>query len=124
MEAVLPATERYGVTDARAFLLERLGDVAAALQIHVDAASAANEALVEVRRIACHMKLYPDSCLLWCCGSMGTRLRPPMGPWSTLGAALPKELIQSRVLCVTQLCSSAGGCSLCSPCPCYLATLL
>ena len=48
VEAVLPATERHGVTDARAFLLERLGDVAAALQIHVDAAAAANEALVEV----------------------------------------------------------------------------
>ncbi|KAK9840784.1 hypothetical protein WJX81_004448 [Elliptochloris bilobata] len=47
VEAVLPATERYGVTDARAFLLERLGDVTAALQIHVDAAAAANDALVE-----------------------------------------------------------------------------
>ena len=47
VEAVLPATERYGVADARAFLLERLGDVAGALAIHVDAAAAANAALVD-----------------------------------------------------------------------------
>ncbi|CAL8466179.1 g5715 [Coccomyxa elongata] len=46
VEAVLPYTQRFGVDDAQAYLLERLGDVQAALGIFCGAAERANAALV------------------------------------------------------------------------------
>ena len=46
VEACLPACQRWQVNDAQAYLLERLGDVAAAIQLYVRDIEACNQALV------------------------------------------------------------------------------
>ena len=46
-QEVLPFCQRHGVTDAEAYLLERLGDVTAALRIYVGRLEAATSGLVD-----------------------------------------------------------------------------
>ena len=46
MEACLPYCQRYGVRDAEGFLLERLGDVSAAVKLYTASLAEANRQLV------------------------------------------------------------------------------
>ena len=47
VEACLPLCQQHGVHDAEAHLLERLGDVPAALRLYTTAVRTCNTALVE-----------------------------------------------------------------------------
>ena len=47
VEACLPLCQQHGVHDAQAYLLERLGDIPAALHLYTTAARTCNTALVE-----------------------------------------------------------------------------
>ena len=47
VEACLPLCQQYGVHDAEAYLLERLGDIPAALHLYTSAVRTCNTALVE-----------------------------------------------------------------------------
>lgn len=47
VEACLPSCQRYKVNDAHAYLLERLGDIAAAIKLYVHDIERCNSALIQ-----------------------------------------------------------------------------
>ena len=47
VEACLPHCQQYGVRDAQAYLLERLGDIAAAIKLYVQDIERCNAALIQ-----------------------------------------------------------------------------
>lgn len=47
VEACLPHCQRFGVNDAQAYLLERLGDIAAAIQLYVQDIQRCDAALIQ-----------------------------------------------------------------------------